>query len=512
MIYEKKKLNVLLVVSDDQGAWALNCAGTPELHTPNINKISENGIRFDNFYCVSPVCSPARASIFTGTIPSYHGVQDWILGGNIDIEKHDDLKKLPQFCYETESIDYLKDQLFITDILKDKGYKCGLSGKWHLGDSVTPQHGFSDWYTIARGGCSYYNPEIVEEGEIKIESKYVTDLITNNAIKNIEKYKEEDTPFFLSVNYTAPHHPWDENNHPKEFLDMYKNCNFDSVPNEKLHPRLSPDAPYDASKEGRKKSLQGYFAAITAMDYGIGKIISSLEDNKLIDDTIIIFTSDNGMNMGHHGIWGKGNGTFPQNLYETSVKVPFVISCPKKLKSNVVSKKPHSHYDLFSTILSLLEVDQVNLQRSHKRPGANFSNEIIKNPKNSIFTKDEPIIIFNEYGPTRMIRSGDYKLVSRIPYGPDELYNLKLDENEENNLIEDPKYIEIKEGLKKTLRNWFINYANLEIDSSNECNTGRGQLCEVGKNSKGKNVFLFEDDYKKHCGHLFDLKPFKDID
>lgn len=506
------KLNIVSIISDDQGAWALNCAGTPEIKTPNIDRLNNNGIRYDNFYCVSPVCSPARASIYSGTIPSFHGVQDWLLGGNIDINENKELHKLPQFCFETDAIDYLKDQVLITDILKREGYSCGLSGKWHLGDSLRPQHGFDDWYTIARGGCNYFEPEIVENNEVKIESEYITDLITNNAIKNINKYKKTDDPFFLSVNYTAPHYPWDENNHPKEFLDLYKDCNFDSVPNETLNPRLSPDAPHDGTREGRNNSLKGYFASITAMDYGIGKIIKSLEENNLIDNTIIIFTSDNGMNMGHHGIWGKGNGTFPQNMYETSVKVPFIISCPKILKSNTVNSSLHSHYDIFPTLLALLNFNEEKQKNKNKRPGKSFSEELLLEGKGTALKLGEPIIIFSEYGPTRMIRIDEWKYVCRIPYGPDELYNLKIDENEKSNLIDNEKYSTIKENLKKKLREWFINYANLEIDASNECNTGRGQLCEVGKKSKGKDVFLFEDNYKKYSKDLLSLKPSTEID
>ncbi len=512
MSESKKKLNIVTIISDDQGYWALHCAGTPELKTPNIDKLHEKGIMFENFYCVSPVCSPARASIYSGTIPSFHGVQDWILSGNIDMEKYAEFNNLSQFTFEDKAIDYVEDQVFITDILKKEGYRCGMSGKWHLGDSIQPQHGFDDWYTIARGGCSYYKPEIVENNEIKIESEYVTDLITANAIKNIHKYKESDTPFFLSVNYTAPHYPWDRDNHPKEFMDLYEDCAFESVPNEPVNPRLSPDAPYDSSENGRHDSLQGYFASITAMDYGIGAIIQSLEDSGLIDDTIIIFTSDNGMNMGHHGIWGKGNGTFPQNLYETSIKVPFIISCPKVLLSNSINVSPHSHYDIFPTLLALLGVDHREVTNEDKRPGINFSDEIILNSPRPVMKPDQPIIIFSEYGPTRMIRYGDWKYVSRIPYGPDELYNLKVDTLEKYNVIDDERYVEIKVSLKNRLRKWFLSYANLEKDASNECNTGRGQLCKVGKGSNGKNVFLFEDSYKRYYDNILALKSSKEID
>ena len=129
--------NILFILSDDQGAWALGCAGNDEIRTPNLDRLARTGMRFSNFFCASPVCSPARASILTGRIPSQHGVHDWLRGGNAltagELEAGGGL------------IEYLKDQPGYTDVLAQAGWICGLSGKWHLGDSHHPQKGFTYW-------------------------------------------------------------------------------------------------------------------------------------------------------------------------------------------------------------------------------------------------------------------------------------------------------------------------------------------------------------------------------
>ena len=143
-------------------------------------------MRFDSFFCASPVCSPARASILTGKMPSAHGVQDWLRSGNLDGEKFAAQgKENPYFegyKQERKPISYLEGQPTYTDILAQNGYHCALSGKWHLGNSIEPQQGFQEWYTIGMGGCCYYHPDMVDHGEITVHhGEYVTDLITDRA-------------------------------------------------------------------------------------------------------------------------------------------------------------------------------------------------------------------------------------------------------------------------------------------------------------------------------------------
>ena len=353
---KQEKPNILFILTDDQGAWAMRCAGNTDIHTPNLDRIASQGYRFENFFCASPVCSPARASLLTGRIPSAHGVQDWIRSGNLD---RDGLKKEiredPYYLCEEKPIQYLEGMLTYTDVLKENGYTCALSGKWHLGDSMTPQHGFDKWFTIGRGGCYYNKADIVENGEISFENRYITNVITDKALSYLEEFRTQDNPFYLSVHYTAPHSPWEEDQHPGEYIEMYRDCGFTATPDLPVHPNQIPSAP-SGTGEVRKSLLRGYYAAITAMDADVGRLLDKLEALGIAEDTIVMFMADNGMNMGHHGIWGKGNGTFPFNMYDTAVKVPFLVSWPGHYPSGVVCRRMCSQYDFFQTLLDMVGI------------------------------------------------------------------------------------------------------------------------------------------------------------
>lgn len=479
----KKKPNLLFILTDDQGAWALNCAGNTDISTPYLNSLAEQGMRFDNFFCASPVCSPARASILTGCIPSQHGVHDWIRSGSLDKETLGEYKNHPYFTSENVPVSYLDGYVTYSDLLAERGYTCALSGKWHLGDSIRPQHGFSHWYTIGRGGCMYTQADVIEDGKLHFENRYITDLITEHALQYLEELSKTDNPFYISVHYTAPHDPWDADQHPKEFIEMYRDCSFTATPEEPPHPNQIPSAPWGVGEE-RKRLLRGYYAAISAMDAGVGKILDKLKDLGLEENTLVIFTADNGMNMGHHGIWGKGNGTFPMNLYDTSVKVPFIARWPGKILPGVVTESMCSHYDIIQTLNELLDLKAT---LPENLPGKSFANVLLTGEN-----KDNHIVIFDEYGNSRMIRNREWKYIHRYPYGPHELYHLITDPGEKENLIEqldNPVYREIRENLLSELQKWYLTYAEPSVDGSREAVTGFGQLRRPGAYSEGKPVY-----------------------
>ena len=322
--------NIVLILSDDQGPWAMGNAGTDELYTPNLDALARDGLRLDRFFCASPVCSPARASLLTGRMPSAHGVLDWLSGGNVNgalFEREGRENPYGSYADEGEPIAYLDGIPTYTDMLAEAGYTCALAGKWHLGDSLRPQHGFSSWYTLARGGCCYYHPDIVTDGTITVRhGEYVTDLITSRACDDLERLSRGGKPFYLSVHYTAPHSPWATDQHPDKWIRYYDGCAFDGLPDIPDHPDMTTGPVYGTPR--RRENLRGYFSAISAMDEGIGRILDTLDRLGIADDTLVIFTADNGMSMGHHGIWGKGNGTFPFNMYDEAVLVPFLLRWP----------------------------------------------------------------------------------------------------------------------------------------------------------------------------------------
>lgn len=235
-----KRPNILFLLADDMGHWAMRNAGNTDIHTPNLDRLARRGVKFDNFFCASPVCSPARASILTGTMPSCHGILDWLDGGSMDRASlsRESLEYMP---HETIPIQYTDHLTAYTDILAAGGYRCALSGKWHMGDSMTPQHGFSHWYTIGGGGVRYFNPETIENGVLSEKKGYITDLIGEDALRCLDRFSKEEAPFYLSVHFTAPHSPWEETDHKKEYLDLYRDCDFSATPDLPYHPgRFSP--------------------------------------------------------------------------------------------------------------------------------------------------------------------------------------------------------------------------------------------------------------------------------
>lgn len=466
---KSEKPNIIFVLSDDQGAWSMGCVGNNEIITPNIDKLAKEGMRFDNFFCASPVCSPARASLLTGRIPSQHGVHDWL---------KDDNKK-------QEEIEYLKGFKAYTEVLSENGYVCGLSGKWHMGNSAKPQKGFSHWFAHKSGGGSYYNAPLIKDGVLYHDPGYVTDVITDDAIEFIEKNAGKQ-PFYLNVGYTAPHSPW-LNNHPKEYTDLYKDCLFNSIPKEVEHP----DSIYltkEVSKDVRA-NLIGYFAAVTAMDANIGRIIKKVEELGIKEDTLIIFTSDNGFSCGHHGFWGKGNGTFPINMYDSSVKVPFIASHIGAISENTVCDALVSAYDFMPTLLDYIGIQEYE---DETLPGKSFANAL----KGLDFEQDDKIIVLDEYGPNRMIRNKAFKYIKRYAYGPDEMYDLREDPNEENNLLLQDLQSEKAAELRYELEKWFSRYVNSEIDGAKEAVNGSGQINVSGLWAKGE-ISYSCDDYIK---------------
>jgi len=257
-----KRSNIVLLIADDLGSWAVSAYGNKEIHTPHIDALAVRGTRFTSFYCTSPVCSPARASLLTGQMPSVHGVHDWILPAS-----------------PTAQLDrFLEGQETFVDALVNSGYEAGMFGKWHLGDARQAQAGFSRWVALEASHGPYTDAEFVTDDVDDDTTGYVTDVIADTAIAFIRQHADASNPFLASVNFTAPHHPWVDQ-HPHRITDLYSGCAFESCPQEAPHPWLHPSlAPaVRRAYEDPVPSLTGYFAAVTAMDEAIGRIVRELQ-------------------------------------------------------------------------------------------------------------------------------------------------------------------------------------------------------------------------------------------
>jgi choline-sulfatase len=430
--------NVIFILTDDQGPWAAGCCGNDEIRTPNIDRLAETGTRFSRFFVATPVCSPSRATFLTGRISSQHGIHEWINAENVG----------PKAKALTAG------EVGYTDIMAEHGYTCGLSGKWHMGDSQNPQHSFGFWFAHQFGGGQYNNAPMVRDGKLVNEPGYVTDVITEEALKYLDAHKSEQ--FYLSVHYTAPHSPW--TGHPQDIVDSYDDCPFESCPQEERHPWA---ISLTDNCLGNREMLKGYFAAVTAMDLNVGRIIDRVEQLGLRENTLIVFVSDNGFSCGHHGFWGKGNGTHPRNMYENSVLVPFVVSHPGVIPQARVEDAMVTAYDFMPTLLDYLDLP---LPEGRNLPGSSFLPAL----RGEEIEGNESVVVYDEYGPVRMIRNREWKYVHRDPDGPHDLYDLVNDPDERTNLAEDAAHAGRIKDLRGQMEEWFARYVIPEKDGLKE--------------------------------------------
>jgi len=426
------RVNVVFIMTDDQGAWSVHCYGNPEAKTPVLDRLAGEGVRLSNAFAAIPVCSPSRATFFTGRIPSQHGIHDWI--------KHENAGDRERYCIPNETL--------LSEILARHGYTCGLVGKWHLGDSLHPHASYSYWFVIPQGSSPYQDAEVVWRGKLTRTKGYLTDRITDHAIDFIEANRE--SPFFLTVTYNAPHTPY--KGHPEELLALYRDCPFASIPKLPLHPWASADSP----NIGNRHSLEQYFAACAGIDRGVGRIVERIDQLGLGERTLIIFTSDQGFCVGHHGLWGKGNASNPRNIYDTSLRVPMIFRQPGRLPKGKVFDGLFAAYDLVPTLLDYLKLPP---SPGRNLPGRSMA-AALQDPKSNA----GDAAVYAEYGRARMIRTRDWKLIHRADGGPDELYDLRKDPDEAKNLADVPEYRRQKIALRTQLMHWFDRYAEAGAD------------------------------------------------
>src|SRR5690625_2745902 len=445
--------NVVMILADDLGPWALGCAGNPEIQTPNIDRMAAEGTRHSEHFCASPVCSPARATLLTGQIPSSHGVHDYLDARHVG----------------SDGADFIEGQRTYTDDLSEAGYELGLVGKWHLGANDKPRQGFSRWLAHGGGGGPYYDAPLYDENGPVDAPGYLTDILSEAACEFVADQGRHEEPFYLSLHYTAPHSPW-KDNHPAQYTALYEDCRFDSLPQEATHPwvPIVDGAPIGGEPDTRA-ALVGYFASVTAMDDGVGRVLAELDRNGLTESTVVIFTSDNGFSCGQHGIWGKGNATFPQNMYEESVKVPFIAYQPGRVRAGAVSDALVSAYDFAPTIRELCGLPA----REEGTPGRSFAPILLEGTERA---GHERVVVFDEYGPVRMIRTRTHKYVHRTPHGPHELYDLTTDPGERHNLIGTPGSAALAAELASSMDSWFSQHSRPGADGRVLPVTGAGQV------------------------------------
>ena len=425
----KKKPNILFLLTDDQSFSTINTLGNKEVYTPNMDKLVANGITFTHAHIMGSnsgaVCLPSRAMLMTGSF-----VQN--------------LAKVPA------AID-INDKT-MPEVLKTAGYNTFGTGKWHNGRQAFARS-FTNGANIFMGGMSnhlkvpLYNFD--ETGEYPRNKTYYEDkfssVIFREAAVDFLKNYEQEKPFFAYVAFTSPHDP---RMAPEAYQKKYNTSNI-SLPKNFLpkHPfdngeliiRDENLLPFPRTEEAVKEEIAAYYAMISEVDDNIGKILKALDESGHADNTIIIFAADNGLAAGQHGLLGK------QNLYDHSVRVPLVISGPGIKKGERTESLVYLN-DIFPTV-----ADIVGVEKPESIDGLSLL-PILKDSKARI--RESVYFLYKNF--QRGVRTKNWKLIKYLVDGKKttQLFNIKKDPLEINNLANDPKYKNKVEEMTVMLQEW----------------------------------------------------------
>lgn len=417
-----QKPNILILFADDQRADALGCSGNTYIKTPNIDRLARNGIRFTNNYVMGghhgAISAPSRAMMLTGK--SLYHVYDVL----------DGVTTMPMF-------------------LSRFGYETFGTGKWHNG-AKSFEASFQKGANVFIGGmCDHYRVpcrNLGPDGKLTepVIKGFSTDLFADAAISYLNSYSagKRDHPFFCYVAFTAPHDPRSPR---KDYIGMYPDASIPLPGNyKKYHPFVFDNmqvrdenlAPWPRTPEIIQASLADYYALISHLDNRVGDIIETLKKDGLYDNTIIVYAADNGLAIGSHGLLGK------QDLYEHSMKVPLIITGPG-VPENKVSEALVYLYDLFPTL-----ADLCGLPQPESVDGQDIT-PVIKGRADAVRTS-----LFTVYRNTvRAVRDKEWKLIRYPERHYTQLFNLKNDPLEINNLAEEeankPKVDELMNLLQK---------------------------------------------------------------
>ncbi len=415
-----EKPNVLLILVDDLGYGDLSSYGAQDLQTPHVDAIVRDGMRFDEFYANCPVCSPTRAALLTGRYQEMVGVPGVIR------------------THAANSWGHLTaDATLLPAAMKKAGYATAIVGKWHLGLEKPNRpndrgfdhfHGYlgdmmDDYYNHRRHGINYMR---LNEKEIDPKG-HATDLFTEWSCDYLRQ-QSKGRPFFLYLAYNAPHTPIQP---PVEWIAKVK----------KREPGIS---------DKRAKLV----ALIEHMDAGIGKVMATLRETKLDENTIVVFTSDNGGQLSV----GANNGPLrdgKQSVYEGGIKVATAVVWPGHIKPGSRTGFRAMSMDIFPTLLDAADVDI-----AHNIEGVSFLPTLLGRRQPELRTD---WFFSRREGGTRYggktieaVRRGDWKLLQNSPFAPQELYNLKDDPLEENNLANKNRgmYNQLAAALRKQIQRY----------------------------------------------------------
>ncbi len=423
---KNQKPNIVFFLIDDLGWSDLGCYGSKFYETPNIDKLANEGIRFTSAYMM-PTCSPSRASLMTGEYPPRTGIYtvDAYAGTPLKMQKVKGIRS-KKFLSQND--------VTIAEVLKNEGYVNGHFGKWHLGN--TPEtYPLAQGFDVNVAGCetgaprSFFSPYLnVKNIETQNDGKYLPEVLTDGACRFIEENK--NSPFFLYFPFYLVHVP--------------------------LHAKKEWAAKYAAKEPDGGQSIPAYGAMVSYMDFCVGRVLKKIEELGLDENTIVIFTSDNGGQIvatSNSPLKGQKG-----NLHEGGIRVPLIVKWPGKVKKATRNDTPVTVVDFYPTLAGMSDA---NLPKDKQIDGESIVPLLTgkgRLKRDAIFWH---LTSYNGNGrsnsllwqpPGGAIRKGDWKLIENFEDGSLQLYNLKGDIGEKENLAD--KYPEKTNELLNRLKAW----------------------------------------------------------
>ncbi len=412
-----RRPNVVVILADDLRYDAIGCAGDRRLQTPNIDRLAGEGVRFTNAFVTTSLCSPSRAAFLTGCYAHTQGV--------FYNEMRDPLPSVPMF----------------PELLQRAGYETAFVGKWHMLRRATPRRGFDHWVAF-NGQGAYFRNTLNVDGDWVYSENYITDELTSRAVNYL--VRDHEKPFFLMLSHKAVHAPFvPAPRHANRYGDVTYTSRDDS------RDRLDAKPAWGgrAADENVASEMRNYHRTVLGIDESVGTIRATLQEQGVLDDTLVVFTSDNGYLFGEHG------GLMDKRAaYEPSIRIPLILRYPPQGGAGTICDGLALNIDLAPTLVEL-----AGAPASPTIQGQSLIPLLRGEPGRDAFLYE----YFHELGtvPTALaVRTREWKYVT-YPDDPDlpsELYDLRADPGELRNLADQAtlseKQTELEERLAALLR------------------------------------------------------------
>jgi len=433
MMQYQRRPNILFIMSDDHAAQAISAYGSKINKTPNIDRLAREGVMAENCFCTNSICTPSRASILTGQYSHKNGVK-------------------------TLNDKLAPESRSVAKYLQGNQYQTAMIGKWHLG---TEPQGF-DFWRILPGQGAYYDPVFLEQGGKKQYQGYCTDLITDFTLDWL-KGADRERPFFLMCHHKAPHRAWDPGPKYRDFLkdvlvaeprslhEAVRHGVKMRVGEDMTERDLKQKPPAGLSGKGLREwayqvYIKDYLRCVQSVDDSVGRILDYLDQSGQRDNTLVVYTSDQGFFLGEHGLYDK------RLMYEEALRMPFLARYPQEIPAGSVNRDLLLNVDFAHTFL-----DFAGLGRDQYMDGESFRTNLqgrtVDNWRKSMYYRywmhDDPDHhVPGHYG----VRTAEHKLICFPMNGVKwELYDLKQDPEELRNVYGEPRYADVVKRLGKEL-------------------------------------------------------------